>query len=270
MSSSHTRDGADGARVRPLGARASPRDACQARPRRLPVGGAGGQRPRRKHQLPAARTVRERPAADSTQRGRAAEACMHAAQSLHAGWGRRAPVWLHRRYRGGALEALRRRLVDKLIALVQDVRCCRRCPSWWTPTFPYFACPPSWSHPARPCIAGVFRSVGGALGHAEYEPAQAAEKERVRAPSNGVHLPHCCSPETKLRDRLSMRSVGVQRRVWCGGVHPTAGAARVTMGMRHGNAVMRAPCPGTRASLRTMGGEMVYGNGGDPVAHTTP
>ena len=118
----------------------------------------------------------------------------------------------------------------------------------------------SWSHPAIPFIAGVYRSVGGALGHAEYEPMQAAEKERVRAPSNGMHLPHCCWPETKLRDRLSMRSVGVQRRVWCDGVHPTAGAARATMGMRRGSAVMRAAFAGTEVSPRTM--ERFAGDGG--------
>ena len=166
VSSSHGRDGAHGARVGGLAAAAHLRDISKARPRRLPIGGAGGQRPRRKHQLPAAHTVRKRLAADSTPPGHAAEACMQASQSMHGGWGRRAPLWLHRRHRGGAFEALRRCLVDKFMPQVLVERRWRRRPSWWAHSTPFQESGQIWTcgFEGRPIEAGT--ETWGRLGHA--------------------------------------------------------------------------------------------------------
>ena len=135
---------------------------------------------------------------------------MHATRSLHGGWGRRAPLWLHRRHRGGALEVLRRCLVDKPMPVVLVERRCRRRQSWCAHTFPYFACPEIWAYTARTFMAGNHEGVEGTLGHAEYESQEAAEWESVRAPSNGVHLLHC---RCRMKRRCGTRRTVVKRAI---------------------------------------------------------
>ena len=125
------------------------------------------------------------------QPGHTAEACMHATRSLHSGWGRRAPLRLHRRHRGGALEAHRRCLVDKFMAQVLDVRRCRRR------QYSAAHCRPSpdcdtrraWGSCAvtHPPGRGRLRPVT----HGSNEVLALAADQRVRAPSNGTRLQHC-------------------------------------------------------------------------------
>ena len=59
-----------------------------------------------------------------------------------------------------------------------------------------------------------------------------AERQRVRARSNGSHLQDLRWPETKLRDHLTIHLAVVERCVRCDGVHHTAGAARASSGSR--------------------------------------
>ena len=163
---------------------------------------------------------------------------MHATRSLQGDWGGRAPLWLHRRHRGGALEALRRCLVDKSMAQVLDVRRCRRRPSWWAHCCPSPDCDTRGAWGICAVIHPPGRGRLRAVSHAGHQSQQAAREERVRAPLNGARLQHCRWQEAKLRDGLTMHSAVAKRRVWRDAMRRTAGAARAPIGLRRADAVM--------------------------------
>ena len=83
-------------------------------------GGEGGSARNASTELPALQQCWSRRQPKAHRQSTSRRPPVTRSGSMHGGWGRRAPSWVHRRLRGGALEALGRCPVEDLVRQVED------------------------------------------------------------------------------------------------------------------------------------------------------
>ena len=89
-------------------------------------------------------------------------------------------------------------------------------------------------------IKDTLELVGGTLGHVSAEAEWVAGQRLEIMQSHGGRCMEQGWPRTKLRNGLTMRVAVRMRRVWCAGMHLTAGTGKATSAMHE----RRASCKG--------------------------